>query len=78
MTFGEYLVGKKINETAFRQASPDLFISWEKEFAEVHPASFTQRHLFSINKIRRQFPLPVSAATPATGPAKVIPRPKIP
>jgi len=57
MTYAEYLASKKIDLATFRSGAPELFDKWQSEFEQVHPASFTARHLFLINKTRRQFPL---------------------
>ncbi|MDV3307216.1 MAG: hypothetical protein LOY03_00155 [Cyclobacteriaceae bacterium] len=62
MTFEEYLVGKKIDPTLFREGDPEMWSSWERDFAQQHPASFTAQKLYLINAIRRKYHL---KATPA-------------
>lgn len=86
MTFGEYLLSKKIDEEAFAREAQDVFQAWKNEFDRMHPASFTARHLFQINGIRRRFRLrPAPETTPATAPVaapagrpKPVLRPKTP
>ena len=83
MTFEEYLVSKKIEASSFQQQQPVEYEGWKREFAHLHPNSFTAQKLFLINKIRRAFPLKeVEAvpAAPASAPAakpKPIMRPKM-
>jgi hypothetical protein len=55
MTFEEYLITKKIDETTFRRAEPDLYESWRMEFEHVHPNSFTAQKLYLINPLRRKY-----------------------
>lgn len=61
MTFEEYLAGKKIDSQMFRTKEPDLWVSWDREFREMHPASFTAQKLYLINPVRRKYPLKQSA-----------------
>lgn len=83
MTFEEYLVSKKIDPVLFREGDPTLWLSWERDFAEQHPASFTSQKLYLINAIRRKYHLKVSAPPaekPAARPAArpiVRPKPKM-
>lgn len=83
MTFEEYLVSKKIDPVLFREGDPTLWSSWERDFAEQHPASFTSQKLYLINAIRRKYHLKVSAPPaekPAARPAArpiVRPKPKM-
>lgn len=65
MTFEEYLVGKKIDPVLFREGEPALWSSWERDFAQLHPASFTAQKLYLINTLRRKYHLKVS--TPQAG-----------
>ncbi|HEY8511558.1 MAG TPA: hypothetical protein VIL31_06340 [Cyclobacteriaceae bacterium] len=60
MSFEEYLVGKKIDPALFRQGDPELWSSWEREFEQMHPASFTAQKLYLINAIRRKYHLKTS------------------
>jgi hypothetical protein len=55
MTFSEYLVSKKINETTFQAHDTALFIKWQSDFVLMHPDSFTMRHKFLLNPIRRKY-----------------------
>lgn len=79
--FEAYLVSKKIDSQAFRNAEPDLWEAWKREFEEMHPNSFTVQKLNLINPIRRKYlladlPDAKSAATSTPGPvAPVAPKP---
>lgn len=68
MTFEEYLTGKKIDPALFREGEPELWSSWERDFTQQHPASFTAQKLYLINTIRRKYHLktPVAAAPEAS------------
>jgi hypothetical protein len=68
MTFEEYLVGKKIDPKLFREGDPELWLSWERDFAQQHPASFTAQKLYLINGVRRKYHLKAAevAATSVT------------
>ena len=57
MTFEEYLVGKKIDPTLFREGDPEMWSSWERDFAQQHPAIFTAHMLYLINAISRKYHL---------------------
>ncbi len=59
VNFEDYLISKKINSIAFHQAEPALWKSWETEFAQMHPNSFTAQKLYLINPIRRKYTLTV-------------------
>ncbi|MFO7257274.1 MAG: hypothetical protein DIU61_006240 [Bacteroidota bacterium] len=79
MSFEEYLVGKKIDPALFRAGDPELWSSWERDFAQQHPASFTAQKLYLINAVRRKYHLKASEApmTPAdTGQAAAKPAAK--
>jgi hypothetical protein len=54
-----YLTSKKIDSAAFLKAEPELWKSWDFEFQQMHPNSFTVQKLNLINPIRRKYPLPV-------------------
>ncbi|MBM3176444.1 MAG: hypothetical protein FJZ78_00405 [Bacteroidetes bacterium] len=79
MNFQEYLESKKIDAVAFSREASDLFASWKSEFEQVHPSSFTSRHLYQINSIRRKFKLtaPVTPATHLAARPKPIMKPKM-
>jgi hypothetical protein len=69
VTFQEYLVSKKIDAKAFSAAEPALFATWESEFGQMHPNSFTVQKLNLINPIRRKYLLPVTEMPPPKTPA---------
>jgi hypothetical protein len=73
VTFEEYLTSKKIDSNAFSLAQQEVWQEWQREFAQMHPNSFTAQKLFLINNIRRQFHL-----TPEPSPEErgVVTRPK--
>jgi hypothetical protein len=54
-----YLTSKKIDSAAFLKGEPELWKSWDFEFQQMHPNSFTVQKLNLINPIRRKYPLPV-------------------
>jgi hypothetical protein len=57
ITFASYLKSKKIDLKSFYSSDKELFELWKVEFDQMHPNSFTQQKLFSINKVRRMYPL---------------------
>jgi len=57
VSFEEYLISKKINTSAFKNAEPVRWSEWEREFAQIHPNSFTTQKLYLINPIRRKYPI---------------------
>jgi hypothetical protein len=57
MTFGEYLIGKKIDSGKFNANEPDRWQEWALLFAQVSPASFTSQKLYLINPLRRKYHL---------------------
>jgi hypothetical protein len=59
VNFDVYLVSKKIDSDAFKQAEKDLWLSWQVEFEQLHPNSFTAQKLYLINPVRRKYPLKV-------------------
>jgi hypothetical protein len=76
VTFEEYLISKKIEAVAFRLQKPAEYEAWEREFAQMHPNSFTAQKLFLINKIRRTFPMKEIEVTPPPAPAAPVAKPK--
>lgn len=71
MTFDEYLSGKKIDSQKFREQEPVVWASWERDFAQLHPASFTAQKLYLINPLRRKYHLtPPSEGKALAGEAK--------
>ena len=85
MTYEEYLISKKIDAKAFASAEPTLYQTWEFEFNQMHPNSFTIQKLNLINPIRRKYTLkaepppariaptePTKPETPAAGPPKPV------
>ncbi|WP_258105454.1 hypothetical protein [Marinoscillum sp. MHG1-6] len=83
MEFGEYLESKKISSKSFEQGEGELYKSFEKEFMQMHPNSFTAQKLFSINKLRRKYPIQAqteetkTSSKPAAAKPKMKPRPKL-
>jgi hypothetical protein len=84
MNFEEYLISKKIDSPAFRNAEPLLWNEWKTLFEAMSPASFTAQKLYLINPLRRKYllKLPETATTPkpsSPGVAKPVikPKPKI-
>jgi hypothetical protein len=59
VNFEAYLVSKKIDSDAFKQGEKDLWLSWQTEFEQLHPNSFTAQKLYIINPVRRKYPLKV-------------------
>ncbi|HET6542892.1 MAG TPA: hypothetical protein VFG46_20535 [Chryseolinea sp.] len=59
MNLEAYLISKKIDSAAFLKAEPELWKSWDFEFQQMHPNSFTIQKLNLINPIRRKYPLPL-------------------
>jgi len=55
-----YLTSKRIDSSAFQKGEPELWKSWDREFEEMHPNSFTMQKLNLINPIRRKYPLKVT------------------
>jgi len=55
MTFSEYLVSKKINESTFQAQEPERFTKWQSDFELMHPDSFTMRYKFLLNPMRRKY-----------------------
>ncbi|MBX2901148.1 MAG: hypothetical protein KF775_15950 [Cyclobacteriaceae bacterium] len=77
MTFGEYLISKKIDGAAFQAKEPALWNEWNGLFEQISPASFTSQKLYLINPIRRKYPLRVEAPqTPKPTAAKPVMKPK--
>lgn len=68
MDFSAYLIAKKIDELAWKQADPDQYDQLKLVFDQVHPDSFTAQKLFLINPIRRKFPLKETEATATAKP----------
>ncbi|MCC5919834.1 MAG: hypothetical protein LAT68_02985 [Cyclobacteriaceae bacterium] len=55
----DWLISKKIDPDRFKKSDPDRFATWEKEFEQMHPKSFTAQNLFLINPIRRNYPIKI-------------------
>lgn len=72
MTFEEFLKGKKIDPRQFQTHEPDLWASWQDDFAKQHPASFTAQKLYLINPLRRKYHLKPQedVVPPSTGDGK--------
>jgi len=55
--FEAYLASKRIDSDAFRNAEPELWESWKRDFDQMHPNSFTVQKLNLINPVRRKYRL---------------------
>jgi len=55
VNFEAYLSSKKIDSSAFRNAEPAVWKSWNDVFAQMHPNSFTLQKLNLINVVRRKY-----------------------
>lgn len=66
MNFRDYLTSKKIDAEAFRRAEPALWATWDAEFAEMHPSSFTAQKLYLINPVRRKYTLQIEVISEKT------------
>ncbi|MDH5608347.1 MAG: hypothetical protein OEY56_02610 [Cyclobacteriaceae bacterium] len=80
--FEEFLKTKKIDPQKFQKGEPDRYAGFQQDFATMHPASFTARKLFLINKIRRTYLLDTSViqekpTSIAKVKPKISPKPKI-
>jgi hypothetical protein len=78
VSFETYLESKKIDSSTFKTADAELWKTWESEFSEMHPASFTAQKLYLINPIRRLYPLPFTekpktVVSPVTSTSSVSP-----
>jgi hypothetical protein len=80
VTWEEYLISKKIDSATFRQAEPERWQNWQREFEQINPNSFTSQKLYLINPIRRKYPLKagpeIKTAEPAASRPKPVIRPK--
>ena len=72
MDFEAYLHSKKIDSAQFQKHEPALWESWQKEFVQINPTSFTAQKLYLINPIRRKYHYNVEPARPAIEPAKPV------
>jgi hypothetical protein len=55
MLFEDYLSQKKIDAAQFQQVEPARYREWQREFAEMHPESFTVQKKFLLNDTRRKY-----------------------
>lgn len=55
MTFDDYLRLKKIDPEQFLRNEPTRYAEWEKEYASMHPDSFTVQKKFLLNDTRRKY-----------------------
>jgi len=74
--FESYLKTKKIDPESFQKKSPDQYKSFENQFMQMHPNSFTAQKLFLINEIRRENPLRAEFQSEKKQTKKII-KPKI-
>ncbi len=72
MTFEEFLIKKKIGIDEFRSGRPDLYEEFRTEYAQMGPKSFDHSKKFWFNKLRRTYPLPVSARPSAPAAPKPV------
>lgn len=57
MNLRAYLIGKKIDPVLFKKSEPDRYRTFNVQFSQMHPDSFTSQKLFLINKLRRKYKL---------------------
>ena len=80
MNFSAYLISKKIDEKAFSEAEPAVFLQWKSEFDQMHENSFTLQKLNLINPLRRKYQLKdvtvpaASSAQKSDAPGTAIPK----
>ena len=55
MRFDEYLISKKIDPGQFSKHDAKQYATWEAEYAQLHPESFTAQKKFLINAVRRRY-----------------------
>ncbi|RYC70769.1 hypothetical protein EQG79_01045 [Spirosoma sordidisoli] len=53
--FDNYLLKKKIDANRFREQEPDRYVIWAREYAQMHPDSFTAQKKFLLNDTRRKY-----------------------
>ncbi|AMM51185.1 hypothetical protein TH61_08335 [Rufibacter sp. DG15C] len=76
MTFSEFLVKRRIEESAFAAEDAPRYAQWQTLYAQMHPNSFYNSVKMVLNDVRRRFHLAqVSAAEAVAAPAK--PKPVI-
>jgi hypothetical protein len=73
MSLADFLVQKRIDAAAFRQAEPERWREWEEIFESVSPASFVAQKLYLINPVRRKYPLAAAEASAAHSAASAKP-----
>lgn len=56
-SFLQYLREKRIDGQSFSVGDMPLFQRMANDFAELGPASFTQRNRFLLNPLRHRFPV---------------------
>lgn len=76
LTFSQYLQQKKINAEAFRRNEREKYDELDRDFAEMHPDSFTAHYLFLINPLRRKYLMDTAMEVGQEKP-KGAPRPKV-
>lgn len=73
MDFETYLTSKKIDSAAFQEAEPGLWKTWNHEFQQMHPDSFTMQKLNLINPVRRKYTLRPTPQKPEEIPNAQVP-----
>ncbi len=57
MEFVDFLAQKKIEAVQFESNEKAVFEAWRLLFEEIHSDSFVLQKKFSINKVRRKYPI---------------------
>lgn len=70
MDFVAYLTSKNIDSQKFELNDKPTFQTWEREFAQMNPNSFTSQKLFTINQIRKKHQLHIGAKPKAPKPVE--------
>jgi hypothetical protein len=73
VNFEAYLISKKIDSEAFRRSETSTWESWNSEFEQMHPNSFTAQKLYLINPVRRKYPYKAELVNPAAAEISVTP-----
>ncbi len=55
MTFSDYLLSKKIDESSLQKGEPEMYLEWKTLFNSIHPDSFTLQKKFLLNPMRRKY-----------------------
>ncbi|GAB2525909.1 hypothetical protein [Rufibacter soli] len=55
MTFSEFLIKRRIAETAFQADDPVRYVRWQELYAQMHPNSFYNSVKMVLNDVRRRY-----------------------